>query len=46
MNRRTYEACTAEVEEYFNELSLLFCYPEQLVLVDETSKDARALYRD
>ena len=46
MTRRAYEARTGEVNEYFSELALVYCFPEQLVFVDETSKDARAMYRD
>ena len=46
MTRRAFEARTTEVNEYFSELALLYCFPEQLVFVDETSKDARIIYRD
>ena len=45
MTRRANEARVGEVHEFFRELRLIYMFPEQLVFLDETSKDARSLYR-
>ena len=45
MVRRANEARKEDITRYAEELSHWYYYPEQLIFVDETSKDARSSYR-
>ena len=39
------EAAPEEIRTYYNKLKAIYSYPEQLVFIDETSKDGRDAYR-
>ena len=39
------EAAPEEIENYFNKLRPIYSFPEQLVFIDETSKDGRDAFR-
>jgi len=45
LTKRAREASAKEIQEYFNRLAPFYSYPDQLVFVDETSKDARQSMR-
>ena len=45
LTARAREAAPKEIQEYFNRLAPFYSYPDQLVFVDETSKDARHAIR-
>ena len=45
LTARAREAVPKEIQEYFNRLAPFYSYPDQLVFVDETSKDARHAIR-
>ena len=45
MVKRAYEAREQDIERYVEELQYWYMYPEQLIFIDETSKDARSVYR-
>jgi hypothetical protein len=41
LEKRARESVPIHLKEYFFELSELYSYPEQLLFIDETSKDGR-----
>jgi DDE superfamily endonuclease len=45
ITKRAMESMPAEIQNYKEKLSQFYSYPEQLVFVDETSKDGRDSYR-
>ena len=45
LTKRAREAAPLEIQEYYNRLSPFYSYPDQLVFVDETSKDSRHAIR-
>ena len=45
MEKRAKEATKEERQVYFNKLKPIYSYPEQLLFLDETSKDGRSSWR-
>ena len=45
MTKRAYEARAPQIDLYFSELQNWYWFPEQLLFIDETSKDAKSAYR-
>lgn len=45
LTKRAREAASSEICDYYNRLSPFYTHPDQLVFVDETSKDGRAAIR-
>jgi hypothetical protein len=45
LTKKAREACSLEVLQYVSRLRYLYRNPDQLVFVDETSKDGRSAYR-
>jgi transposase len=45
LEKRARESVPLHLKEYFYELSELYSYPEQLIFIDETSKDGRDALR-
>lgn len=45
LTRRAREARPLEIQNYFDKLAPFYSYPDQLVFIDETSKDARSAVR-
>ena len=45
IQKRAREALPGEVADFKTQLKIFYCYPEQLVSIDETSKDGRSALR-
>ena len=45
MTKAAQEAAPEEIEIYHKKLKQIYSYPEQLVFIDETSKDGHDVFR-
>jgi hypothetical protein len=45
LEKRARESIPAQILEYYNKLAPVYSYPEQLIFIDETSKDGRDCLR-